>query len=177
MKKFVLVTILLALTASAILAQAAHKKEFEKIYFGINSGFNHTFSTIEAFNIEDTGFYAGLFLEKSLSGKFNIKFETIFSTVREYQAFVVELPIMVQYKFASKVSALSGFQVDYLFGDTKRNPNVFESNFGVGLNIGFQYDFAESWFLETRYIHSITKQIETEKLKRKSVRLGIGYRF
>lgn len=175
MKHILLITTLLLFSITTINSQEATEKN-KNYTFGLSFGFDHVFSTVENFNIEDTSFYTGIFFEKSLSEKFNLKVETIFSTVKEYELFSVELPIIVSYKLNDKVSLFSGLQVDYLF-DNERNSSRIKNNFGIGVNFGLQYNISKKWFLDTRYINSLSEQIVLEKSKRKSLRFGIGYRF
>lgn len=75
-----------------------------------------------------------------------------FPTIKEYQLFITELQIVLNYK----IIVLSGVQLDYLF---LQNPafSLVENSLGVRTNFGVNYNISKKIFLNTRLTNSLTK--------------------
>ncbi|WP_430409593.1 porin family protein [Kordia sp.] len=178
MKKQLLITLFCFVCICITNAQEITKPVGKQTTFGFKVGlsgnhfgnqFNDSFTGVE--------FYAGLFLETSLSENFSIQNELLFSTFTDSYDFI-EVPILLKYKISDKFSLFAGPKLDFLINESN---DLFQFKpLGISAEIGVQYNISKRFFLEGRYSHSFTKQVNvrsgsSEALR--TLRFGVGFRF
>lgn len=192
MKKLLLITILTLLTFTTLSSQEIDKQKRtkEKFKFGVVGGldlFNlgkqasiagdFSTETNKIFS-EQSKYYLGLFTEKKISEKFLIKAEVLYSfgTHSDF----IEVPLFVKYKLNKKFDFYSGVQFNYMLEEK----NEYFKRKSFGFNSGLQYSLSNKFFIDLRYVHKFSQQIEPEnypiefkKNSLKTFRLGIGYQF
>lgn len=193
MKRLLLITILTLLTFNTITSQEVDKKKNlkEKFRFGVVGG-------LDLFNLgnqaaiagdfsmgsnnkifsEQPKYYLGFFTEKKIAKNFLVRSEVLYSfgTHSDF----IEVPLFVEYKLNKKFDFYSGIQFNFMLEEK----NEYFKRESFGLNSGLQYNLSDNFFIDLRYVHKFSQQIEPEsyplEFKKKSIktfRLGIGYKF
>jgi len=198
MNNFFLCFTLLVLGVTNITAQERNVK------FGVKAGLN--VSTIAGDNelseLSDAraSFHAGVLLDISLSDKFALQPELVYSSqgiTGEFDNLVFKLdylniPVMAKYYIVKGLSIQAGPQLGVLlsakmkvndsFGESENDltNEVTSIDFGVNFGVGYQFDFG--LFFDGRYnlgLSSINNDLDgTISTLRNSVfQLSVGYKF
>ena len=193
MKKLLFIAVIAILSSLNVNAQETPSSTKETSY-GVTGGFhatniNFSINSDGLTEVDDLGFFIGLFAEFPLSEKFSIQPEFHYSIVHDegfgYAFENLILPVFLKYYITEKFNVMSGLQFDYFtekdLGDIKR--------FGLGLGIGLGYDITDSILISSRYSFGITNRIDTSEFiddfidlndlsaKTNIFQIGLGYRF
>ena len=193
MKKLLFIAVIAILSSLNVSAQETPSSTKETSY-GVTGGFhatniNFSINSDGLTEVDDLGFFIGLFAEFPLSEKFSIQPEFHYSIVHDegfgYAFENLILPVFLKYYITEKFNVMSGLQFDYFtekdLGDIKR--------FGLGLGIGLGYDITDSILISSRYSFGITNRIDTSEFiddfidlndlsaKTNIFQIGLGYRF
>ncbi|MFK7746865.1 MAG: porin family protein [Kordia sp.] len=183
MKKILLTTIVLisyTFTANAqdIKYGAKAGLNFSNLEFDISSDF-------EEDDAEDvngkTGFYIGGFVDISVSEKFSIQPELLYSIEGAEDAGIsfINIPVMAKYYVASGLSLQVGPQIGFLV-DAEDDADEFLKSTNFGLNAGIGYDLiGTGFFFDARYNFGLSDIGDTEgfEVKTKGIQIGVGYKF
>ena len=181
MKKLLLIVFSICFL-QALQAQELNTKTKRETTFGIKSGFiSSSYTNSVSLNKpRGVGFYGGLFSETRFNKKWSFQNEVNF-TITEGNIFI-EIPLFLKYHINDKWSVFMGPKMDFLVTDSSRH-YFGEGNYktlGISAEIGVQYNLSEKLFIEGRYSHSFTNQLEYKKFdtrKRKTLRIGLGFKF
>lgn len=154
-----------------------------KTNLGFKAGLNNsdvvgTEKNGTATGFTDTTFYGGFFADTKLAKNTSLENELLFSMTNDY--FFLELPIHIKQHVFKKIFVFYGTKLD--FASTDRRPDYEIEPLGISGEIGTQYLLTNKLFLELRYSHGFTKQINDNVLeilnaRRNTLRLGIGVKF
>jgi len=93
----------------------------------------------------------------------------------------IEIPFVLKYHVNKKWSIFAGPRLDILLNDKSTYAtDVHLKTFGVSADVGIQYEISKKLFIEARYSHRFTNQIEFggfDATNRRTFRIGVGYRF
>ncbi len=151
--------------------------------FGFKGGLNNSYIIGEN-NDYYTGveLYVSFFSDTELGYKLNLQNELLFSYTDDFH--LIEIPVLLKYKFNNKWVVLLGPKLDYILDDDSADSEVGYKfrKLGFSLSIGTQYTISKRFFGELRYGHGFTKQIDDFVLelfnsKRRTIRLGIGFKI
>ena len=191
MKKLLFIAVIAILSSLNVNAQETPSSTKETSY-GVTGGFhatniNFSINSDGLTEVDDLGFFIGLFAEFPLSEKFSIQPEFHYSSVTEDGESVdnLILPVFLKYYITEKFNVMSGLQFDYFtekdLGNIKR--------FGLGLGIGLGVDITDSILISSRYSFGITDRIDSLEIIDDSIassdlsaktnifQIGLGYRF
>lgn len=122
----------------------------------------------------ETGFYVGLVADLSISDKFGVQPEVVYSRVNDGNGILV--PIMAKYNATEKLNIQFGPAFDFTLEDL---PSDFQ---GVGLSLGagLGFDITENIFVEGRYNFQLNDYYTGDfdiQSKSNILTFGIGYYF
>lgn len=177
-----LLLIMLFTATIAVQGQETDLKKKNKFNYGILAGFDvYDFDLPQVFaypnisnNIsENTWGHISGFLEMDISKKFELRTELTYAIGSNSD--YLEIPLMLRYKLCDKVYFYSGVQVNFLLDE--KHPNY--NRVGTGFHFGIEYNFAEHWFLDLRYVYKDALNFVDKDFhsRVRSIRLGLGYRF
>lgn len=132
-----------------------------------------------------SGFNVGAFVDFSLSEKFSIQPELVYSssTIEDSSYNLFNVNAMFKYNIADKFSVLAGPQIGFASGDI---PDVLDEAFGddfsslnLQLAVGVSYDFTDNIFAQARYGLMLNDHLDFADAEAKvnSFSIGLGYRF
>ncbi len=122
----------------------------------------------------DTGFYAGVFSDFTLSEKFKLKAELDYGNLGETSFGF--LSVQGKYYPIQKLYAQFGPQVSHIFnqlGSTLKDT-------GFDLSLGAGYDITENFHVQARYVINLTNRNNTgfdQTSKLRWLFVGVGYSF
>jgi len=175
--------LLLLLNSTVFFAQNDNKT-----VFGVKGGLNLSYvlgSELdgELTRYSGTELYVSLFSDTELNENWNLENELLFSYTDDYH--FLEIPLHLKYKFEKKWAVFLGPKLDFILdndNDYFESQNYRFKNFGVSLELGTQYNFNKTFFIEIRFSKGLTEQIDDLVLevlnsKRNTLRIGLGVRF
>ena len=152
MKKKLLITVLSLFMFSSLSAQDLDKKDIKKTTFGAVTGLN-LYSSLELTGVtlsntnnsysENIKYYGGFFVNRKLSKRFNLQFETLYlsGVHNDY----IETPLTFSYSLNKKLEVYLGGQLNYMLV----SKNEAFDRLGYGFNVGLRYIISKKWFIET----------------------------
>lgn len=169
MKKYLLI----ALLAGFTLTVNAQKIEFSVVGGVANAAVQEDFLS-QGFNTGN-GYYVGLGSEFSLSKRSGIYSELTYSNINGTDYF--QLPVLYKYRFAEKISILTGPQIGYVSEENTSNL----TSFSVGWSVGLRYDFSDDFYGLTRYTRQLNNHykgpINDLNYNIDMAGIGIGFKF
>ena len=151
---------------------------------GLKVGYNNSIINGVESGGDKTGYvgnelYFGAFVSRIINEKVNLQLELIYSYTEDYN--FLELPLNVKYQLYNKWNLFIGPKIDFIV-DEKESEYYKFNKLGISGDLGLQYSFTTQFFIETRYSKSFSEQITDFQLdinrgKRNTFRIGIGYRF
>jgi len=164
----------------------------QDVEFGVKAGVN--FANVEGASPSldtRTGFHIGVISELSLSDKFSVQPELIYTAqgaklkdVGTSQIDYLAIPIMAKYYIAENLSIEAGPQVSFLVNDVVKyddssisDTDVGAESFDFGFNFGLGYKFNNGLFAQARYNLGVTPVEENPDVKNRVFQLSVGYRF
>ena len=193
MKKLLFIAVIAILSSLNVSAQETPSSTKETSY-GVTGGFhatniNFSINSDGLTEVDDLGFFIGLFAEFPLSEKFSIQPEFHYSIVHDegfgYAFENLILPVFLKYYITEKFNVMSGLQFDYV---TNKDFKIYTRS-GLGLSIGLGVDITDSILISSRYSFGITNRIDTSEFiddfidlsdlsaKTNIFQIGLGYRF
>ncbi|WP_073151385.1 outer membrane beta-barrel protein [Mesonia phycicola] len=127
-----------------------------EIEVGITGGYlNVTANDADEGN---SGFYAGLYSEISLTNSLKVQPELLYGNIEDQN--LLYLPVVLKYYVAhSDLNLQAGPQATYLFkGD---NDLEFKDQLGLDLTVGVGYDIFHNIYINARYGFKIAQNDET----------------
>ena len=185
MKKLLFIAVIAILSSLNVNAQETPSSTKETSY-GVTGGFhatniNFSINSDGLTEVDDLGFFIGLFAEFPLSEKFSIQPEFHYSIVHDegfgYAFENLILPVFLKYYITEKFNVMSGLQFDYVMHKNFEN----YSSFGLGLGLGI--DIIDSILISSRYSFGITDRKEFSSsffdisAKTNVFQIGLGFRF
>jgi len=191
MKKFYL---LLVVAVSLISVSNVNAQD---IKFGLKGGLNIASYYGEDVEVDcKAGFYIGGFVEKSLSEKFSLQGEILYSeqgAVNEEDSDVkmrfnyINIPVMCKYYFSDKVNFQFGPQFGFnvlseisdgdVTVDFEKASGEKVNTFDFGLNFGAEVFVTKNIGLNARYNLGLTEIVKDSKVKNAALQFGMAYRF
>ena len=108
------------------------------------------------YNLSESGYYVGVFLNISLSESLSLVPGVNYSNSHESN--MLNVPLMLKYKIANSGSYLQGGpQASIIFDEERVRHN---QDFGVDLGFGLGYDTNEHFFLDATYYHEVTNRFK-----------------
>ena len=155
------------------------KKSFD---FGVRTGYNNYFIQSPGTNPNGSGYYAGLFIETSLSEKLALQVETNFNYSGSS---ILQLPVLFKYRINEKFEFYAGPQLDFSFEQNNLNSESRNKRWGASLILGAQYNIDKHWFIDARYVHGLADQfpifqgfgVDPLYSKIRTFNLGLGFKF
>ena len=193
MKKLLFIAVIAILSSLNLNAQETPSSTKETSY-GVTGGFhatniNFSINSDGLTEVDDLGFFIGLFAEFPLSEKFSIQPEFHYSIVHDegfgYAFENLILPVFLKYYITEKFNVMSGLQFDYV---TNKDFKIYTRS-GLGLSIGLGVDITDSILISSRYSFGITDRIDSLEIIDDSIassdlsaktnifQIGLGYRF
>lgn len=173
------------LCAFAVCAFAFSNAQDSKLSFGMKAGVN--FSNVSGAKVDGkdakgrTGFYVGGLADYSISDKFSIQPEVLYSMegADKNSLDYIRIPVMAKYEVVENFSILAG--PSFAFRMAAENALVEKStkSSDFGLGIGAAYAFGNI-FVDARYnmgLSDIKDGDQKDSLKNNNIQLGIGYKF
>lgn len=180
MKYFLLFFIFSVSFTTVLLAQDKQGFNKNKTSFGLKTATSLNSVSSHFLKSENNRSF-GFFLESELDDSFSILVEANYT--RPFGISFVEMPVLLRYRLTDKINVFSGLKLSYLANDRNvlsRNPNPF----GLSIVLGGQYNINSKWFIDARYSHGLTEQINFTpelgthaKSTMNSFSFGLGYRF
>ncbi|WP_046757089.1 porin family protein [Kordia jejudonensis] len=163
----------------------------QNVKYGVKAGLN--FSNLEIklsddFEEDDsedingkTGFYFGGFVDISISEKFSIQPELLFSIEGGEDTGInfVNVPIMAKYYITSGLSLQAGPQIGFLVS-AEDDADEFLKSTNFGLNAGLGFDLKETGiFFDARYNFGLSDIGDATgfEVNTKGFQIGVGYKF
>ncbi|CAM1368476.1 conserved exported hypothetical protein [Tenacibaculum litopenaei] len=122
-----------------------------------------------------TGYYAGFFADFTVSDKFHVQPELLFTSSYDNgtSANTIAMPIMAKYYVKDNFSVQAGPMLDLVVDDA--SPLV--NKFGVGLAAGLGYDISEKVFVNARYSFGLSNRVDSDIATSKFDYLNVGFGF
>lgn len=176
----ILITALAVFSVSSSFGQDSSNKKTQAFNFGTRIGSNLYDISAQNDRISETGLYGGLFIERRLSDKWSLQFETNYAGLS-----VLQFPLLLKYKITNKFEIYAGPQLDFSLEQKNMDKAFRNKRFGTSLVLGAQYNINSHWFIDGRYIHGLSNQFpifqgfDNPSLygKKRSFNFGIGYKF
>lgn len=174
------------LSAFAVCAFALSNAQDSKLSFGIKAGVN--LSSISGMKGDDgsdakgrTGFYVGGLANYSISDKFSIQPEVLYSMEGADKRALdyIRIPVMAKYEVVENFSILAGPSFAFRMAAENAELEKATKSSDFGLGIGAAYAFGNI-FVDARYnmgLSDIKDASEGDTLKNNNIQLGIGYKF
>ena len=164
----------------------------QDVKFGVKLGMNvSSINGSQANNLDSkTGFLFGVTSEVSLSNKFSLQPELLFSQqgakskdVYTYDLNYVSLPIMAKYYIVDAFSVEAGPQFSFLVKDElipengSQTVNTNAENFDLTANLGLGYQLKNGIFFQTRYNLGLINIDENPDIKNGVFQMSLGFKF
>lgn len=110
------------------------------IKVGVKGGLNKTFFNVDmqefgSYSTNETGFYAGLFMEFPIDDYLSIQPEVLYISVGDFD--FLNVPIYAKYEVANRLYLMAGPSVSYFF-------DFFTSKVKIGADISTSYDITSN---------------------------------
>lgn len=163
--------------AAAVMAFGAANAQEMK--FGVKAGVQNTNFTGDMDSDAQTSFYVGGLVDLTVSEKFHVQPELLYSMEGADKASVsyLRIPIMAKYFVADAFSIQAGPSIAFkVAADDTVDDGIKSMDFGLGLGLG--YDITENIFVDARYNLGLANISEgAGDTKNTGIQVGVGYRF
>ena len=164
----------------------------QEVNFGVKAGVNFANVEGEGTNLDArTGFHVGITTEISLSDKFSVQPEVIYSAqgakLKDFgtsQLDYLSVPVMAKYFIVKNFSIEAGPQASFLVNDvfkfddsSMEDENLNAESLDFGFNFGLGYKFDNGLFAQARYNLGITPIEENPDITNRVFQLSVGYQF
>lgn len=133
------------------------------------------------YNLNESGYYVGAFLDISLSESLSLVPGVNYSN--SHDSNMLYVPLMLKYSIADSGFYLQGGpQASIIFDQERVRHN---QDFGIDLGFGLGYDINEHFFVEAKYYHEVTNRFKDHEFHMSndlkeginSLMIEVGYRF
>lgn len=149
-------------------------------------------NTIDDLKVTDgSGFYIGLLAELSVSEKFSIQPEALYTNVGGES--LIMIPVMAKYYIADKFNIQAGPQLDFLLDVPAVVDEVIKKS-GFSLGFGAGYDINDSFAVQAKYTVGLNNRVDgnlsdllddsgllgslvNPEIKTNALLLGLVYKF
>lgn len=174
-------------------------KAQESVLFGAKAGVNFTNMNSDSFSESNTmtGLNLGLLAEITLTNKFSLQPEVLYSThgtdadilqygggpiSREYILEYIQVPVLAKLFLTESLSLEAGPSFNFLVnGKLDGEESDFGSSFEFGGALGASYKFGGSFFGSVRYMHGITDAFDGDNYDYNKTnygfQVGVGFMF
>ena len=142
MKKLFLLTFLIFYGITTSNAQDA---DFVAVTAGYLNTIDRTSIEGQSENISNSGFYAGLIVEKYISYEFWIQAELLYANADDTS--LIQIPILAKFYLSDNFNLMAGPQISYRLEKAAEN----FTNLNIGLSFGVGYDITQNLTGFTRY--------------------------
>lgn len=158
----------------------ANAQDSDSMRFGVKAGLNNSNFTGDLDGDAATSFYVGGFAEFSVSDKFHVQPELLYSMEGADEASVsyIKIPVMGKYYVAEGFNLQAGPYIGFKAGaDEAIDDAVKSMDFGLGLGAG--YDLTNGLFFDARYNLGLQNVSESDLVDFKTtcIQVGLGYKF
>ena len=170
---------------AALIVGVAVSANAQNVDFGVKAGANFSNLEFESTGISvtpdgRTGFYVGGIADISVSEKFSVQPEDVYSSEGAEDASVdfINVPIMAKYYVASGLSLQAVPQIGFLVDAEGGTDGLKSTNFG--LNAGLGYDLKDmGLYFDARYNFGLSdiSDVDGIEVNTKGFQIGVGYKF
>ncbi|WP_159802266.1 porin family protein [Flavobacterium sp. MK4S-17] len=169
----------LLLSAVALMAFGA-AAQAQEINFGVKAGANFTNIGGDFDADGKTGFYVGALADFSVSEKFHVQPELLYSNEGAEDASIdyIRIPVMAKYYVIEGLSIQAGPHFGFkVAADEEIDDNVKSFDFGLGIGAG--YELPMGVFFDARYNAGLANISDFDGVDGNTTgfQIGVGYRF
>ncbi|HNP34116.1 MAG TPA: porin family protein [Flavobacterium sp.] len=183
MKKIILT---IAAVCAVTFANAQDKKEKSKggssdMKFGVKAGYANTNFTGDADTSAASNFYIGGLVDFSISEKFHIQPELLYSMEgadeSETNLDFIRIPVMAKYYVAEGFNLQAGPEFAFVAGGGAVKDALKSLDYGLGIGAG--YEMESGLMFDARYNLGLANMYDGSgfKVGTTSFNIGLGYRF
>ncbi len=167
------------LTIAAVFAFGAAGAQEMK--FGVKAGLNNSNFTGDADTDAATSFYVGGLVDFTVSEKFHVQPELLYSVEGADKASVsyLRVPVMAKYYVMEGLSLQAGPEFAFKIGAEDDLTDDLVKSLDYGLGIGAGYELTSGLFFDARYNLGLANISESDlvDIGTSSIQIGLGYRF
>jgi len=154
----------------------------EGIKFGVKAGANFTNFGADADTDGKTGFYVGGLADFTVSDKFHVQPELLYSNegAEDAKLDYLRIPIMAKYYVYEGLSIQAGPEVAFKIAAENDFLDEATKSIDFGIGIGAGYELPNGLFFDARYNAGLSDISDTEgdaKVTNTGFQIGAGYRF
>ena len=123
----------------------AQDADFVAVTAGYLNTIDRTSIEGQSENISNSGFYAGLIVEKYISYEFWLQAELLYANAEDTS--YIQIPILAKFYLSDNFNLMAGPQISYRLEKAAEN----FTNLNIGLSFGVGYDITENLAGFTRY--------------------------
>ncbi|MEK8180937.1 porin family protein [Flavobacterium buctense] len=149
--------------------------------FGVKAGLNNSNYTGDADTDAATSFYIGGLVDFTISEKFHVQPELLYSVEgadSDSMSFL-RIPIMAKYYVAEGFSLQAGPEFAFKIATENDITDEFTKSLDYGLGIGAGYELESGLFFDARYNLGLANisDVDGFDVGTSSIQVGLGYRF
>lgn len=153
----------------------------DDVRFGPKAGVTFTNFTGDGDSDGKTGFYVGGFVDLSISEKFHIQPELLYSSEGADKASIdyIRIPVMAKYYVAEGFNLQAGPNVGFKVATENDALDEFTKSTDFGLGLGAAYDLPMGLIIEARYNLGLANISDVSGFDSKNTgfQVGLGYKF
>lgn len=186
-KTLMILSVVFAFGFSAQAQDAAKSSSSESMKFGVKGGVNFTnFTGDDADNTDGkTGFYIGGLVDFSVSDKFHVQPEVLFSMEGadsdglDLGISYLRIPVMAKYYVAEGFNIQAGPQIAFKVATAEDVVDESSKSMDFGLGLGAGYEMSNGLMFDARYNLGLSNIADYDNgdLKNTGFQIGLGYRF
>lgn len=171
------------LTLAAVFAFGFANAQDSKIKFGVKGGVQFTNFGGDADTDSKTGFYIGGLADFTVSEKFHVQPELLYSSEGASDDFGIDylrIPVMAKYYVAEGFNIQAGPEVAFKIGTEEDAFDDMTVGTDFGLGFGAGYEMANGLMFDARYNLGLTNLNDTDfdlEFNNTGFQIGLGYRF
>ncbi|WP_333876419.1 porin family protein [Flavobacterium sp.] len=147
--------------------------------FGVKAGYINSNFTGDYDSDATSGFYVGGLVDFSISEKFHVQPELLYSMEGAKDAALnfVRIPVMAKYYVMEGLNLQAGPQFGFVAGGDDIKDNVKSLDYGLGIGAG--YELESGLFFDARYNLGLANISDSDGVDANttSFQVGLGYRF
>ena len=165
---------------AAIAVMASGASNAQDMKFGVKAGLNNTNFTGDADSDSQTSFYIGGLVDFTMSDKFHVQPELMYSSEGADEAAIsyLRLPVMAKYYVMDGLSLQAGPELAFKIGaDETVDEGTKSLDFGLGFGAG--YELKSGLFFDARYNYGLANisDVDGFDVGNAGLQFGLGYRF
>ncbi|MFA9187864.1 porin family protein [Flavobacterium sp. FBOR7N2.3] len=127
-----------------------------------------------SYSESETGFYAGGFVDITVSDKFHIQPELLYVSIKDIDQ--IQIPVLAKFPIVEDLSLLAGPDFGFLL-----DAGEGTKSFNFGLDLGLSFDLNEDFSLDGKYNLGLTNLVEGGNsdfcTKLSGFFFGLSYKF